>query len=123
VNDQEASIVFLKILGCLGLVIVALKLIREWQRKPCWLFGCQKKHLSIEKRIYTGSGSCGRGAHPLHLEKDMSPSVCYVTKWVCARPGCKGMGYWCVGEASEGAWTIQHGEIVPDEKEWSKFSK
>lgn len=117
--------------------LVAILLFRRFLKaRPCWLFNHQMRHLSIEKRAWP-NGICHRTneslqrgqfnewyRHRLHTKKTGDRTdftLCYVTKWVCQKEGCDGMGYFCAGDEGEGAWTILHGEIVPDEKEWSRW--
>lgn len=101
-----------------AIVIGAVIAVGVWavysffRSNPCFV-GCDRKHLSIEKRSWP---TCPRSDHAYHGDKPV-----YITKWICARPDCGEMGYYCVGEVSKGAWTIQHGKIVPDEKEWMKW--
>lgn len=42
-----------------------------------------------------------------------------VARWVCDRRGCRSMGEKCLGETRFGVWTVQHGELVCDEKKWA----
>lgn len=96
-------------------VVFVLPMIFEFfKRRPCWLRPCKKKHLSIS--VQPGENGCGRFVHGWHWQ-----NPCYVTKWVCERPRCGNMGTYCIGPKRDGAWTIEHGKIVPDEKEWMKW--
>lgn len=110
--QREVVSILIVIVGATMLLILIERLRRK---KPCWLFRHAFNHLSIERRCWT-SGSCPNPCHAYHGPQ----KICYITKWVCTR--CPEMGYYCVGEADKGAWTIQHGKIVPDEKQWSQWS-
>jgi hypothetical protein len=124
--------------GSVGSIIL-IELVRRFiKARPCWFFNHQMRHLSIEKRIWPPKGICHRCnealpdngpkyvdsfRHDPHIRKNGTLVPCYVTKWICRKNGCGEMGIFCVGDEDEGAWTIQHGEIVPDDKEWSKWQK
>ncbi len=84
--------------------LIAIELIRRFRKaRPCWFFGHNRKHLSIELRIWNGmNGNCGQDCHTYHYK-----SACYVTKWICVKTGCDEMGYFCAGEKTKGAWTIR----------------
>jgi hypothetical protein len=125
-----------RVAGLMAALIVIEVLRRFWKAKPCWFFNHTMRHLSIEKRVWP-NGICHRCnesmqrgkfaesyRHLVHARKtgdrtDWIP--CYVTKWVCSKEGCGEMGFFCAGDEDSGAWTVQHGEIVPDEKEWSRW--
>jgi len=113
---------YLAILGAVvagGILLLLTYKIRR--ARPCWLFGHPMKHLLIEKKIWVnqnnphGITKCPAGEW--HSQKD----VCWVTKWICRKEGCGEMGFWCAGDVREGAWKVEHGEVVPDEKEWMKW--
>jgi len=110
----DADVAFLTVVFGATLTLITIEHFRR--KRPCWLFGHPRNHLSIEKRVWN-NGTCPRPDHPNHGQMNL----CYITKWVCTKPGCGHMDYYCVGEASKGAWTIQHGKVVPDEKEWSRW--
>jgi len=113
-GDLAFLIVFASVLAILIVVNLVHKLFKAF---PCLLLPCRKRHLSIDKRVWmVPFGNCPNGWHNLHHDR-----VCYVTKWICDRQNCKSMGFYCIGEASKGAWTIQSGKIVPDEKEWMRW--
>ncbi len=125
----------LRVAGIVGGLIL-VDLVRRFVRaRPCWFFNHKMKHLSIERRIFPPNGICHRCNEVLppgeswtssyrhfpHRNKDGSMIPCYVTRWICAKEGCGEMGIFCVGGKNDGAWTVRNGEIVPDEKEWSRF--
>lgn len=113
------TVLVVRVAGSIAGMIVALALIKLWNKKPCWLRGHDKKHLSIEVRTWT-SGTCKRPSHRYHGGY-VTQFPCYITKWVCEK--CDAMDYFCVGEAKDGAWTIEHGKVVPDEKAWAQWDK
>lgn len=116
--------------GALAGLIVVLLIIKLIRKQPCWLVDCRRrmKHLSIEKR-YWPDGKCHRNdtsyvdsyRHRTHLDPlhDNANLACFVTKWICT--DCGKMGYYCVGDEWAGAWTIEHGQVVPDEKQWAQW--
>lgn len=108
------SVAFLLVVFVATMILILIERLRS--KKPCWLYGCAMNHLSIEKTVWP-TGLCLRRDHPYHGHH----TVCYITKWICTRPGCGEMGYYCAGEAGKGSWTIQHGKVVPDEKGWSQW--
>jgi hypothetical protein len=127
-NVDETQLWLILFGGGVGAVIL-IELVRRFIRaRPCWFFNHRMRHLSIEKRVWPPIGACPRCddslissyKHERHF-RDGRPIPCYVTKWICAKEGCEVMGTFCVGGEDEGAWTIRHGEVVPDEKEWSKW--
>lgn len=124
-----------RVAGILAALVAVELLRRFWKARPCWFFNHQMRHLSIEKRVWP-KGICHRCneslmrgqwnesyRHFVHV-KNRDPAVsvpCYVTKWICRKEGCGEMGLFCAGDEDEGAWTILHEEVVPDEKEWLKW--
>ncbi len=119
----------------LMLALIVVEIFRRFRKeRPCWFFNHQMRHLSIEKRVWP-DGICHRCneslqrgqfqesyRHFVHVRKsDRTVVPCYVTKWICKKEGCGTMGFFCAGDEDDGAWTVQHGEIVPDEKEWLKW--
>lgn len=108
--------------------IVVLVILKFLKRRPCWFFRHTMKHLSIEKRIWPPEGKCDRW-DPTYISSyrhlahhDGQRLICtYVTKWICEK--CGEMGYFCVADERYGAWKIEHGRVVPDEKAWTQWDE
>lgn len=77
-------------------------------------FGHKKRYLAIEKN----RENCQKWWHRCHSPFYWNEFT-HKARWVCDR--CGGMGTACI--TTEGEWTIEHGEVVPDTKKWSNFGE
>lgn len=118
----------IRIAMCIVGAILGLLILKFVRRRPCWFFNHRMKHLAIEKKVWLPLGECERCnlhvvssyRHDPHIVGAVLTS-CYVTKWICEK--CDEMGFFCAGDTRLGAWKVEHGSVVPDEKAWAQWDQ
>jgi hypothetical protein len=104
---------------CLGVVFVE-KLRQLFKRRSCWFFGHDKNYVAMSSSSFWKNGSCGMVGHPIHSYHEDGKRIdacCFIASWICTK--CGKMELECVGSVFQGAWRIEHGKVVPDEKAWA----
>ncbi len=88
--------------------------------KFCWLLGHKKKYVGVEdlmeKRDFYPQ-TCPHGWHSVK-HCGFCWKIMQIARWACI--ACNRMGEDHIWRG-QGLFTVQFGELVPDEKKWANF--
>ncbi len=111
--------------GLFALMLALRILVWQWRphKRPCWLFGHDKKYVALKVSGCVPANSpesSGRGfpCGDEHNHK-MGDKGIYLARWSCRR--CPVLGEECLGDGQD--WTIEPEQLVPDVKKWANWGQ